>query len=111
MREAGTGRDLFRRRVAEFDDKEFAGEIHSGHGRYFKAAGFGVDNEDAVASYNDEEVSDTSIRDKKFLACEFSVSGPQLDVAEIPVCASFENGHGSSNFAAADRGKIFCLVR
>src|SRR6202041_4092610 len=54
-REVGCGADFFGGRVVEFDEVEFAREVHGRHGGNFQAGGFGVRDEYAGAPYYDNE--------------------------------------------------------
>src|ERR1700691_6284528 len=83
-REIGAGADFFGGSIVEFDDVEFAGKVHGGHGRYFQAGSFGVHDEDAVARYNDDEIGDGGVGDEIFFAGEFAVAGYELNVTTTP---------------------------
>jgi hypothetical protein len=71
---------------------------------------FGVDGEDAVARYYEDEISDGGIGDEIFFATEFSVRRGELDIARIPTGVGFEDGDGGASFAAANGREIFFFV-
>src|SRR5271155_2086689 len=110
-REISGRAELFGGSVFEFDDVEFSREVHGGHGSNFQAGGCGVDDEDAAFCDHEDEAGDGGVGDEELFAGEFAIGGGELDVAQIPTGARFEDGDGSARFTAANRSEIFFLVR